>query len=707
MVGRREPPALVLLVVALTQGARDGFRIMLRDRDRRRAALLSVSFHLLLLLAVLWWLRLPDPQPTPTYLVIDIGTPALAEEVVQAPTADLPAPQTPRPQVEDVEVGVPQAATVPRADPVTPEPAPQTVQPPAPEPTPVVPDPVAEAAPTAPPPEPAPVTPDPVVEAAPAPPVPAPSLPAAAADVPVRPLAATPLPEIVTPDLIPSPLAQRIEVPVPVVAAVVPEARAIAPTPSVTVSAPVPVPAPSVQTEVASSTTVPVPTVASQVVPSTSVPVPRVTSEVAPSTSVPVPSVASEVVPSTSVPVPAVVSDVAAARPVTVPDVRADLPAARAVGIQPQVAVAAPVQVPTPQLRAEVRGPEPSPEAPAVDMGAAATAATAAGSRDLQAPAGGDAARAGQTGPPSDVPDELGLGAAAGPDGSDQPTGSPAPPRTPFTQQLERPMAVVVDNVAGYPQHGIGFASQVHELPVEGGLTRLLQVYDRTDPERVGPVRSARDYMVDLSASMDAVMVHDGGSPGALAAIRATEALTLNAFTSGDLFSRGDGRAPYNLFAGGNALRQAVNRLAVGRGRTVTGVIYRPDEEQVDASEVRARFGGTYETGFRYEPGINAYRWIRNGSPASDASGQAVLVDAVLVASITARPIPGDAEGRLYIPLRGGEATLFVRGKAVTGEWSLRSGQGVQFTSAEGGVDLTPFRLWVVYTPNYEGVVVE
>jgi hypothetical protein len=658
MLRRPEPPALQVLAVALARGARDGWRQLLRDRDRRRAALLSVALHALLALFVLWWLQLPVPRPAPTYLVIDIGIPALAEDVVQAPTADLPAPETPRPQVEDVEVGVPQAATVPTPQPTTPQPSPQTAQPPAPDP--------------------APAAPDPVVEAAPSPPVPVPAVPAAAPDVPVQPVAATPLPEIVTPELAPSPLAQRVDVPVPMVATVVPEARAIAPTPSVSVTAPVPVPTPALRTEIPQPATVPVPAIV---------------------TEVPQPA---------TVPVPAVATEVAAARPVAVPEVRTEVSPTRDVGVVPQVAVAAPVPVPTPQLRAEVVAPVAVPEAPQVEASRAAAAAAAAGSSDVTAPAGGDAARAGQTGPARELPDQLGLGAAAGPTGSDSPTGSPAPPSTPFRQTLDRPMTVVVDNLRGYPQHGLAPASQIHEMPVEGGLTRLVLLFDRTDPERVGPVRSARDYMVELSTSMNAVMVHDGGSPGALAAISAFNAVTLNSFSRGDLFSRGDGSAPYNLFAGGDALRTAVNRLDVARGRIVAGVIYRPPPELSDVGGVSVRFGGTYASGFRYEPGVNAYRWIRNGTAASDASGQAVLVDAVLMAAITARPIPADAEGRLYIPLRsGGRATLFVGGKAVEGQWSLRDGFGVQFATSEGTVDLTPFRLWVVYTPTYDALILE
>ena len=281
---------------------------------------------------------------------------------------------------------------------------------------------------------------------------------------------------------------------------------------------------------------------------------------------------------------------------------------------------------------------------------------------------------------------------------------APAPPSTPFRQTLERRMAVVVDNHHGQPQYGVNSASQTHEMPIERGFTRLLLVFDRTDPELVGPVHSARDYMVDLSRSMDAVMVNDGGSPGALAAISATAAPTLDAFKREELFGHSPGEPSDGLFARGDALRAEVNRIGLGRGRTVAGVIYRPDVDADDATDVRVRFGVEYESAFRYETAINAYRWIRNGVPASDALDQAVLVDAVLVVSIEARAIPNDSEGRLYMPLRGGSATLLIRGKAVMGMWSLDSGHGVRFYTYQGDVDLDPFKLWLVYAPNYDAV---
>jgi hypothetical protein len=77
----------------------------------------------------------------------------------------------------------------------------------------------------------------------------------------------------------------------------------------------------------------------------------------------------------------------------------------------------------------------------------------------------------------------------------------------------------------------------------------------------------------------------------------------------------------------------------------------------------------------------------------------------VVVAQVTAFPYPDDPEGRLYLPLDGGEATLYLRGKAVPGRWN--PGGGFQFVTAEGEVvDLTPFKHWILYVPEYAEVSV-
>lgn len=81
----------------------------------------------------------------------------------------------------------------------------------------------------------------------------------------------------------------------------------------------------------------------------------------------------------------------------------------------------------------------------------------------------------------------------------------------PFTG---RATAVVINNIqACLPQHGISNADIIFEVETEGGITRLLAVFsDLNAVEKLGPVRSSRTYFNSLSASLDAPIIHCGGS---------------------------------------------------------------------------------------------------------------------------------------------------------------------------------------------------
>lgn len=76
----------------------------------------------------------------------------------------------------------------------------------------------------------------------------------------------------------------------------------------------------------------------------------------------------------------------------------------------------------------------------------------------------------------------------------------------------KRPVAVMVSNVkAALPQYGIDDADIIYELPVEGGITRLMAVYaDYTNVPDVCSVRSCRYYYPILAYGMDAIYCHWG-----------------------------------------------------------------------------------------------------------------------------------------------------------------------------------------------------
>ncbi len=282
-----------------------------------------------------------------------------------------------------------------------------------------------------------------------------------------------------------------------------------------------------------------------------------------------------------------------------------------------------------------------------------------------------------------------------------------APVAERYSETRLRPLAVLLDNTdGGYPQSGLSEASAVYEMPVEGGLTRLMAVYDRSILSRVGPVRSVRDYFLELAQQLGGTLVHDGGSPSAMDAIERTGTQTLNAYSRGELFSRDGGRSsPYNLYANSSALLEAAKQLQAVPTRTVAGSIYRPDERAETAGEISISYSSSYASSFSYLPQAELYYWQRNDLDASNESGNAVLLDAMVVARAEAIPIPGDPAGRLHLPLRGGEATLYLSGKEIPGSWSLEGGFHF-FTGTGTLVDLTPFTHWVLFAPLEADVVV-
>ena len=68
-------------------------------------------------------------------------------------------------------------------------------------------------------------------------------------------------------------------------------------------------------------------------------------------------------------------------------------------------------------------------------------------------------------------------------------------------QNNDRPALMVkIDNVRrALPQRGIQQADIIIEEPVEGGLTRLVAIYQSQDPGTIGPVRSARYEDAELT----------------------------------------------------------------------------------------------------------------------------------------------------------------------------------------------------------------
>lgn len=161
---------------------------------------------------------------------------------------------------------------------------------------------------------------------------------------------------------------------------------------------------------------------------------------------------------------------------------------------------------------------------------------------------------------------------------TEAPTTEPTQPPVLYTDPLtgepreqavtQRPVAVVINNIQhAQPLHGIAQAQILYELTAEGGgtITRLLGIYtDIAAVEKVGSIRSARTYLIDLARAHNAVLVHCGGSEYAYSELRSTGWARLDQSYSGKYFYRDSERknagyaTEHTLFANGEKLMEGI-----------------------------------------------------------------------------------------------------------------------------------------------------
>lgn len=127
----------------------------------------------------------------------------------------------------------------------------------------------------------------------------------------------------------------------------------------------------------------------------------------------------------------------------------------------------------------------------------------------------------------------------------------------------QRPIAVMLNNVkAAVPQTGIKYADVVYEAPVEGNITRLMGIIkDWHDLEKIGSVRSCRDYFVYWALEWDSIYCHFGGPVAYVTTIleRADVDNLDGTKLDGTVYFRSsDRKAPHNAYASGEGILEGI-----------------------------------------------------------------------------------------------------------------------------------------------------
>lgn len=288
---------------------------------------------------------------------------------------------------------------------------------------------------------------------------------------------------------------------------------------------------------------------------------------------------------------------------------------------------------------------------------------------------------------------------------SPTPEATPEPTPTPYSGPVNpltgepvaedvsgvRPIAVMLNNIKeAQPQQGNSEADIIYEVIAEGGITRMLGVYQSVEGiEVLGSVRSARRYYIELALGHDAVFVHAGGSEEAYSDLRSWDVDNMDgvngkfSYAGAGVFYRdqyrmGDGKKyayEHSLMTSGERIMNAVESYGI-RAEHKDGfdvcLSFADDGTPANgaAADVVTVPFSNYKTGvFTYDADTGLYMVEEYGSPYIDGNNDAqVGVTNVLTLQVSCYN-SGDSYGHMIVTLDSGSGWYACGGKMVPIRW--------------------------------------
>ena len=285
----------------------------------------------------------------------------------------------------------------------------------------------------------------------------------------------------------------------------------------------------------------------------------------------------------------------------------------------------------------------------------------------------------------------------------------------------KRPLAVMINNhVDARPQSAIVDADIVYEMVAEGGITRFLAFFLTNTPQKIGPVRSTREYYLVLVKELgDAMLMHIGYSPQALEAIETWPVRSLS--RGGAQFWRDEARMEkvaieHTAYVDGVYLRELAEKLGWNGSRQFTSYKFKDEnpektpENIVKSVAIDFWYKGDYSAYFTYNPDTNSYLrfegYDENDKPIPHIDNETkkqIEVKNLIVQFVAESSIAGDEKNRLDYQLVGsGNGILFMDGKATKITWTKadRDSRTYFYDLSGNEISFNRGKFWVSIVPD-------
>lgn len=261
------------------------------------------------------------------------------------------------------------------------------------------------------------------------------------------------------------------------------------------------------------------------------------------------------------------------------------------------------------------------------------------------------------------------------------------------------PFMVVIENSKeARPQSGLADADIVFETSAEGGIPRMIALYQKNSPEKIGPVRSARPYFLDISREYNLAFAHCGTSSEAEELIKKNHLMTLNEFAFAGSYWRDKTRkAPHNLYTSSDNIRDLIQSKDYDHPTMVNMKFDKSYWENTDLKEVKdfsLKVTKKYTADYSFKD--NKYYKAMNSEPAMNKDDNRQLAVSNIVIQVTTIKLQEDGI-HLSIPLTGkGYGYVISNGKLTRMAWIKETANSRTILKDESGNDipLSPGNTW-------------
>jgi hypothetical protein len=272
-------------------------------------------------------------------------------------------------------------------------------------------------------------------------------------------------------------------------------------------------------------------------------------------------------------------------------------------------------------------------------------------------------------------------------------------------------LAVKIDNsTSSRPQQGLELADLVFDIPVEGGISRLLALYQSQLPTEIGPVRSVREVDPKLLGPFGTFIAHSGGESFVVAEVQAVATdvgepqLGLAAYRRA-----ADRPAPYDLMLDPAAALAGLEDPSAIADQWLS-FLDMPDVEPPIGADpavtVDIASSNLHQVVYGYSATDGGYLRFHRSQPHLTVSGDQIVAANVIVLVVeqleTGRTDSSGSPVPDFEVLGTGEAAIFRDGVALVGRWERgRTADFFRvFDDSGEEIRLAPGTTWIHLLPR-------